>query len=428
VSIAERLAERSSEEVGPHEEDLLRTLTLTNIAAGIGELGPSGDLIRRLPFNADARPADAGFVFAAQLHARTQDDFLPEGKVHVGAIVLSATLALAEEVGDRTLECLAAGYRVMCDVAPVYAALAQRSGLRPSGVFGPFGAAAAAAKALSLSPEETANAIALAAAACGGHNQAWISSSDEWLFEVGAATRAGVEAALFTRSGARAAPDAFEGNAGWAAALFNDPGASPLAVRVAGEPAAVGSVAIKPYPVSGIAQVATDLACGLHSEFHSGQPTSVRVRISPSDLAYPGSSNTGPFVSRSAALMSVAFCVASGLLDGVVRLDRLDNPGAEELTTILDMIDVEAAPDLTENEARVELDVRGATTLVRRGGPEQVLHPTWKALASEVKGLARRSEASLELLESALSELQRDRPGAVGLRTVLAGAQGGTDA
>jgi dienelactone hydrolase len=44
-----------------------------------------------------------------------------------------------------------------------------------------------------------------------GTNQAWISGSDEWLIEVGMASRAGIETAELTRAGAHAAPDAFEG-------------------------------------------------------------------------------------------------------------------------------------------------------------------------------------------------------------------------
>lgn len=418
--IAERLAERARGAAGAEETDVLRALTATNIAAAVGDRGSMAELTNRLPLDVRRSPADAAFLFAAQLHARTQDDFYPEGRTHVGAIVLAATLALADEVEGRTLDCLAAGYRTMCDVASVYSTHAQRAGLRPSGVFGPFGAAAAAATALSLSPAGTANAIALAAAACGGHNQAWIASTDEWMLEVGAAARAGVEAVLFTRAGARAAPDAFEGRAGWAAALFGDPGASALARRLAGPPVDARVVAVKPYPVSGIAQVATDLACGLHNEIGSRRPSAVRVRMSPIESAYPGSAGTGPFSSRSGALMSVVFCVACGLLDGAVRLDRLENPGSDELRALLDVVDMAADPDLAENESRVEVDVDG-TSLVRTGRAADLLFPPWSRSSTEADALARRSEADPDVVVEAISELRRDAPRAPELRRMLVG-------
>jgi 2-methylcitrate dehydratase PrpD len=420
TSMAERLAERARGRADTEEADALRALTATNIAAAVGDRGSMAALTDALPLDATRSPADAAFLFAARLHARTQDDFYPEGRVHVGAIVLAATLALAEAAEDRTLDCLAAGYRTMCDVASVYSAQAQQAGLRPSGVFGPFGAAAAAATALSLSPAETANAIALAGAACGGHNQAWIASTDEWLLEVGAAARAGVEAALFTRAGARAAPDAIEGRAGWAAALFGDPGASALAGRPDGPAVDARIVAVKPYPVSGIAQVATDLACGLHDEIGSARPTAVRVRMSPIESAYPGSAGTGPFTSRSGALMSVVFCVACGLLDGTVRLDRLENPGADELSALLGVIEMVPDPELAENESAVEADVGGGT-LVRTGRAADLLFPPWSRASAEADAIARRSEADPDVVAQAISELRRDAPRAPKLGRMLTG-------
>jgi 2-methylcitrate dehydratase PrpD len=422
MALADELARRALGPLADAETTALRTLTLTNIAAAVGERGPLAGLTDRLPLAVDRAP-DAAFRFAAQFHARTQDDFYPDGRSHVGAVVLAATLALADSAGDRTLDCLAAGYRVMCDVSAAYSAHAQRAGLRPSGVFGPFGAAAAAAVALSLSPAETVNAIALAAAACGGHNQAWLSSTDEWLLEVGAATRAGVEAALFTKAGARGAVDAaFEGRAGWAAAFFGDEGAPRLVEQVAGPVADATVVATKPYPVSGIAQVATHLACGLHGDLGADRPTAVRVRMSTIELAYPGSANTGPFTSRSAALMSVAFCVAAGLADGTVRLDRLDNPGAADIAAMLAVVDVAADPALAENESRVEVDA-GGRTLVRTAKAADLLYPSWDGLAADVAGLAVRSEAGRPAVDAALAELRRDRPMATALRGLLAGTR-----
>jgi 2-methylcitrate dehydratase PrpD len=422
MALAEELARRALSPRDAAETAALRTLTLTNIAAAVGERGTLADLTDRLPLDRDRAP-DAAFEFAARLHARTQDDFYPGGRSHVGAVVLAATLALADQAGDRTLDCLAAGYRVMCDVSAAYSTYAQRAGLRPSGVFGPFGAAAAASVALSLSAEQTVNAIALAAAACGGHNQAWISSSDEWLLEVGAATRAGVEAALFTQAGARAATDAaFEGPAGWAAAFFGEQGAPRLVEQVAGPVVGAGVVATKPYPVSGIAQVATHLAGGLHADLGTDRPTAVRVRMSPIELAYPGSANTGPFTSRSAALMSVAFCVAACLLDGTVSLHRLDHPDTADIGALLSVVEVAGDPALAENESRVELDV-GGRTLVRTARAADLLYPTWDDLAADVPGLAVRSEADQVVVGDALGELRRDRPRASVLRGLLVGTR-----
>jgi 2-methylcitrate dehydratase PrpD len=414
-TLAESLAERALEPVSEADADTLRTLTLTNVAAGAGDRGAMSQLLDRLGFDARRAP-DAAFLSGAKLHARTQDDFYPEGRVHVGSITLAAAVALADSVGDRTLPALAAGYRVMCAIADAHTTEAQARGMRPSGVFGPFGAAATASVALGLDAAQTANAIALAAATSAGHNQAWISSTDEWFLEVGAAARSGVEAAIFTRAGVTAAPDAIEGRAGWASALFGDRGAGTLATALSERQLGPGVVAVKPYPVSGIAQVPTHLACVLHSDLDGEQPASIRVLVSPIEHAYPGSTNGGPFPSRSSALMSIAFCVACGALDGTVRLDRLENPAADGLGQAIATISVEPDPSLDENEAILIASMSDGREEQRSARAADILYPAWSELRDQANAVALRSEAPAPPVREAAQELDGAAPRAAVLR------------
>lgn len=418
TSIARRLAQRALAPVDAAEADALRTLTLTNLAAGAGYRGAIDEVLTALPLDAERSPSEGAFLFATRLHARTQDDFFPEGRVHVGAIALAATLALGDRAGDRTLECLVAGYRVLCAVAGVHSAEAQRRGLRPSGVFGPFGAAASAAVALGFDEDATANAIGLAAAAAGGTNQAWISGTDEWILEVGAAARAGVEAARFTEAGARASDAAFEGRAGWAAAFFGEAGAERLGAALEQDGPGPEVVAVKPYPVSGIAQLPTQLSCDVREALAGAPADSARVRVSAIEHAYPGSSNRGPFHSRSDALMSIAFCVTCGLLDGAVRLGRLEDPNAPDLRALLDNVVVEPDDGLAENEAAIEVDA-GGEHVTRSGQARDILYPRWADLAADSAALARRSEADAGVVDAARDELRRPAPEAAALRTAL---------
>ena len=419
--IAQTLAERALAPLSAEDGDALRALTLTNVAAGTGDRGDIDAKLAALPLTMSRTPSEAAFLLAARLHARTQDDFFPEGRVHVGAIALAATSALADRATDRFLECLAAGYRVMCAIADAYSVDAQRRGLRPSGIFGPPGAAASAAVALGLDAFSTANAIALAAAAGAGHNQAWVSGTDEWILEVGAAARAGVEAALFTEAGIVASPEAYEGRAGWGAAYFGEVGAPKLAAALQRDPIGPRVVAIKPYPVSGIANVPTSLACDLHDALASdglGAPESVTVRMSEVEHAYPGSSNAGPFRSRSDALMSVAFCVACGLLDGAVPLRRLENPNDDDVSALVKRISVVGDPELEENQAAVHVTA-GGSEIVRTGTTAEILFPGWAEASAAAAAIARRSEVDEAIVDRAVRELGRERPDATTLRETL---------
>jgi 2-methylcitrate dehydratase PrpD len=411
LSLSLALAERSRRDVEEPELDRLRVLSLTNVAAAAGDLGSC----RRLIADADQRPdvtAERARRLAMAFHARTQDDFFPAGRMHVGAIALAVALAHAEVVGDRLLECVASGYETICRVSATYSADAQARGMRPSGMFGPLGAAATAAAALELDEAATANAISLAATMSAGTNQAWIAGTDEWLLEVGAAARAGVEAVELTLAGARAAADGLEGRAGWARAFFDDEGASRLVAQLDADDAGIAGVAIKPYPVSGIAQVPTWLGCRAHGD---ELPTDVRCEVSEAEFSYPGSSNRGPFRSRSDALMSIALCVGAGLADGIVELARLESPN--ELADLVGSIEVAPAADLAEGSARLRATAPDGTVTELNGSDAELLFPAWGDLGAEE--LAIRSEAPLGAVAAARATLAELRPSAPALAAAL---------
>lgn len=417
MTVAQALADRALRPPAGVDVDRLRTLTMCNLAAAGGELGAMGKLIESLPLDR-GRPADAAFLHAMRLHARTQDDFFPAGRVHVGAVTLAASLALADSSGPRLVEALGAGYEVLCTVAAAYSPRAQASGLRPTGVFGPLGAAASAAVALDLERDGVANAIAMAATLAGGTNAAWLAGSDEWLLEAGAAARLGVEAALFTQAGAHASPEALESSAGWARAFFDDDDARSLVEELEAAEAGIGSVAIKPYPVSGIAQVPTHLACEARRGHAGEEPPAATIRISEEEASYPGSTNSGAFVSRADALMSVVFCVACGLLDGKVRLDRLERPNESRALEVAARVELVADPRLEQSRAILQLGVNGGG-VATEASADELLYPSWPRSASDPEAVASRSEAPTRFVVAVRDELARTRPSAVALRALL---------
>lgn len=413
-----RLAQRALQ-AAQHaaNHDHLRMLTLTNLSAGIGFRGGVDRLIRDLPLSRDC-PTDTAFLLAMALHARTQDDFFPGGRTHVGVLTLAPALALSEKTNDRLFQCLAAGYEVMCIASAAYSAEAQQRGLRPSGVFGPLGAAASAAMALEMDEDEMANAIGLAAAMAGGTNQSWIAGTDEWILEVGAAARAGVDAAQFGQAGAVSADAALEGPAGWGKAYFEDAGAPRLDEALAQPLPWIQQVAHKPYPVSGIAQVTTHLACQAHQQLTDGEVDGAVIYLSKEEASYPGTANRGPFRSRSSALMSVAFCVSCGLADGVVRLERLEAPNEPEIQAMLERVRLEPDAALGDTEGRLAVWA-GGRTLQLTGSGHNILYPTWETMRTDTDGLAARSEASAADVRALCDELSGSRPQASRLRSIV---------
>lgn len=417
MSLTAKLAERALRPVDLATADHLRMLTTSNIAAGKGRLGRAGEMLSMLRRSVGESAAETAFVAAIALHARTQDDFYPHGRVHVGAITLAATLALADEAEDRLLECLAAGYDTMCLAAESGSSHTQARGLRPSGIFGPLGAAASAATALGLDEHGVANAIGMASALAGGTNQAWLSGTDEWMFVVAQAARTGVEAALLTRAGVTASPQALEGDAGWGAAYLGDKGLGAMNQVLEDESPRAHVVAAKAYPVSGIAQLVAQLACDAHAA-RGAPPTAVVVRLAEPETRYPGTMNAGPFRSRADALMSVPFAVACGLAHGIIRLSHLEAPSDAGVDDLLAKIAVESDATLAEAEASLVLDRAGEGTIEKKIGGD-LMFPTWNELRADSECLARRSEASLSTVQDAYTALAADRPDARALRKLL---------
>jgi 2-methylcitrate dehydratase PrpD len=420
-TLAERLADRALA-AGRDDADRLRALTLGNLAAGMGAPGSAGPLIEAAAGRFDSSPGDAAYVNAMRLHARTQDDFSPGGRIHVGAISLATTLALAEQAGDRRLARRAAGYAPMAADAAAYSPAAQAAGQRPSGMFGPFGAAAAAAVALGLDRDRCVDALALAATMTGGTTQAWLSGTSEWLLEAGWAARAGVDAALLAEAGAAGSREAFEGRSGWCRAFYGDADGERLAAAIDSAGSRIAEVAAKPYPVSGIAQVPTHLACVAHGQLGGEVPRAVEVRLAPPEVAYPGSKNAGPFQGRSDALMSVAYCVACGLHDGAVKLDRLERAASGELDETVGRVRLVADEALEEGHAVVVAETAGGPLeLEARDG--EVLFPGWDELSADAAALARRTECGAALVTDCVGALGADRPDARAVNEIWKGSE-----
>lgn len=416
MSLTAELASRASRPVDSHAADHLRMLTVSNVTAGRGEFGRKADLIRALPLS-DRSPFEAATLAACRLHARTQDDFFPHGRVHVGAITLAATLALADQAGDRLIDCLSAGYEVLCLAAEAGSTSVQGQGLRPSGIFGPLGAAAAAATALGLDEDGIANAIGLAAALAGGTNQAWLSGTDEWMFVVGQAARVGVESALFTRAGVKASEHALEGEAGWIACYLGDENRDSLHRALGDDRPRALSVAAKLYPVSGIAQLVAHLACAEHGQGR-GELTEVVVRLSDAEVRYPGTTNPGPFQGQADALMSVPFVVACGLRHGAIRLTHVENPAEAGVQHLLPLVSVVADPDVLEAEAVLEIKRAGGMPVSDKITGD-IMFPRWSEFSLEAEAIASRSEAEPATVLAALAALEAERPDARVLRQLL---------
>ena len=394
MSLALELADDALRAAEAADAQLLNTFLLSNLVVAAGAR-PQEPLLRAIATFTDSSTSGLAYRLSARMHFRTQDDFDPGGRVHVGAVVIPALLAID---GVSVLEPMAAGYSVLTRVARVYRDEAEARGLRPTGMFGPIGAAAAAGVALGLDRKGLGSAIAISTTMCAGTNQSWVDGTDEWVLEVAASARAGVEAAMAAQAGMRGAQNAFEGRAGWAPAFFGDGDAALLAKVVGDDAFGLDHVSVKAFPVSGIAQVPTALASLMGKRFDSRPPERLEIRVPAREFNYPGSSNRGPFKSRSDSLMSIARCCALAYANGKIPLRLLAEPPLDNEETVLKVTEVVSDSALAEGAAELRVSLEGNEAALT-GHDAELLHPTWEELGGDLEGLAERCEIPVERAE-----------------------------
>lgn len=404
MNLARRLARLALQAAEDPDVEALKSRLLWNLTVAHGTQVEGKRLAAASARLGRDSPGSTALLLAADMHARTQDDFYPAGRVHIGATVIPAVLATRT---DRVLGAVAAGYEVMALLSQTYSPVAQSRGFRPTGLFGPVGAAAAAGVALELPEDLLSDCLSIATVASAGTNQAWVDGTDEWLLELGMAARAGVEAAYLAAGGLRGAPRAFEGAAGWARAFFDDEDATALERSVEDySSSTAASVALKRYPVSGIAQAPVAAAARARELISGQRPLGASIHMSPAECNYPGTDNRGPFASRSDALMSVPRSVTVAILHGTVSYRDVVRDLTPAEWALMDQVDLVPTEGQPESEVVVVIQTADGEVSVRLQATE-ILYPSWSELRSDTASVAQTCEANPEVA-SRLAELIDD--------------------
>lgn len=279
---------------------------------------------RKMPASA------AAFSNAVLFHSRCQEDTC--GSAHLGVAVVPTVLALVESglASPRAMiDAVIAGYQIAGVIEQRYGPDSTARGHRASPLYGTIAAAAAAAKALDLPLEDARAALALAASFSGGIIQSTADGTDEWRFQMGAAVRRGMEAALLARAGAGGTPAALDGAQGFGAAFAGRRPDEPLCFDAWN----LGRVAFKLFPICNRNQTSALLATKLHARVAPERIARIVFRISPNVLA--GMDHRGPYTRIGETLMSTYFCCATAVVHGAIDLHKLR---AYDDSRVLDLI------------------------------------------------------------------------------------------
>ncbi|MEQ8195004.1 MAG: MmgE/PrpD family protein, partial [Rhodospirillales bacterium] len=151
----------------------------------------------------------AAWINGAAAHAMDYDDVSMLG--HPSAVMVPAILAEAEELnatGKDMVAAYVAGFEVWGELVFRERGSHRNGGWHPTGVFGSLAAAAACCVLRKLNPEQTRNALGIAASQSSGLMSNFGSMVKP--FHAGHAAFAGVMAARYANAGMEASEDALE--------------------------------------------------------------------------------------------------------------------------------------------------------------------------------------------------------------------------
>ena len=265
------------------------------------------------------RSADAALVNGVAVHAFELDDY-HNAKLHCGAAVIPAALAVAERLdsnGRDLLTAIVAGYEVMIRSSlALNPSAARLRGWHLTGVVGPFGAAAACAVLLKLNAEETAWALGLAGTQGAG---LWAFNADGSMskrLHPGKAAHSGVLAAELAQLGFSGPTSIYEFEDGGVLKAFSDHADAALLTLDLGCVYHIDNNSIKPYCCCGSTHAYIDAALALRKKLGAPWDTSRKVRVGTCKVVdvqcgfdyVPGSVLN--------AQMSLRYAVAVALLEG----------------------------------------------------------------------------------------------------------------
>jgi 2-methylcitrate dehydratase PrpD len=265
------------------------------------------------------RASDAALVNGTASHAFELDDY-HNAKLHPGAVVVPAAVALAEKLdaeGERLVTAIAAGYEVMIRSSlALNPSAARLRGWHLTGVCGPFGAAAAGASLLGLNEEQAAWALGLAGTQGAG---LWAFNADGAMskrLHAGKAAHSGVLAAELAALGFTGPTQIYEYDDGGVLKAFSDASDPAPLTKGLGAHYHLDTTSIKPYSCCGSTHAYVDAALELRRKLGAPWDAGRRVKIGMSKVV---DVQCGfPYAPSSAlnAQMSLRYVVAAALTDG----------------------------------------------------------------------------------------------------------------
>lgn len=362
-------------------------------------------------------PAARALRDGTAAHALDFDDYEELGSTHPGAVLVPALMALADQDNYTNAQVLGAyvsGYETILAMGRLLGYQHYLAGWHATSTIGRIGAAMACCRLLQLDSDRTVNAVSLAMTQAAGMKLQF--GSDAKSLHAGLAARTGVEAAQLAQAGFTGAAEAGEGEAGFSR-LYGTP-TSPGWDRLfeTGLPKINDHPPfLKSSPSCGYTLRAIEAAGLLSARQEFSLRAINRVTV---DIARPYYEVAGIDRPKDAseARFSLAFCVASGLVDGQVNIasfapKMLRRKEISDLSGKIAVRTYELPAELVDMSPQapdtVTVHMKDGTELTEtvaqvRGGPGRLLSSD--ELLEKYTSCGGRAEMARKFLQAGLAE------------------------
>ncbi|MFH2076407.1 MAG: MmgE/PrpD family protein [Pseudomonadota bacterium] len=297
--------------------------------------------------------ANVALGLGVMIHSFDFDDY-HNAKIHPGAPVIPAAVAVGEEIGASGRDVLAAmvaGYETMIRVSLATGPNASRlKGWHLTGTTGTFGAAAAAGNLLRLNEDQMASALGMAGTQSAG---LWAFTADGAMskrFHPGRASQSGVMAALLARKGFKGPTQILEAADGGFCKATSDQVDLSLITTELGTRFLCRDVNIKPYACCASSHSAIDAVFELRKghRFAPSDVEKILVKTAEGVKLQCGFEYRAMGVVQ--AQMSLQYIVAVSLLDGAAMLEQFSDTRISEpqVMALAGRVEVVMDPEMDE--------------------------------------------------------------------------------
>lgn len=360
-------------------------------------------------------------------HAIELDDTHNAGSIHLGVVMFSTALALAETFpdidADHFLVGVIAGYEAAARIAmAVQPKEHYLLGFHPTGTCGVFGAAVTASKLLGLSSEQMLSAVGIAGSMAAGSLEFLKDGAWTKRLHPGLAAQNGIQAAMLAVDGFRGPSTILEGRDGFLAGYSK----RPIPERITdtlGESFEIMHTSVKPHACCRYMQGPIDAILDLvkKHDINAEQVVNMEVAVLEAGwtlVAEPRKQKYNP-QSIVDAQFSMPFGAAMALLRRRAGLDEftVENTQSSRVRKLMGRVTLLKDGRLDENfpkewNARVTIflgDGRQYEKFIRhpKGDPENPL--SWEELAAKFTSLAS-AVIPLERCDQIVNHVPRGNP------------------